>query len=82
MLHRRHQHMRAVGWRVRVLGSGEGEGWTVFLCSCVLAARRGRLRGRARGCGCRSVVLATFLMVSSHLNICFSLAVGPGPPRP
>ena len=37
--------MRAVGWRVRVLGSGEGEGRTVFLCSCVLAARRGRLRG-------------------------------------
>ena len=40
--------MRAVGWRVRLLGSGEGEGRAVFLCSCVLAAHRGRLRGYLR----------------------------------
>ena len=38
--------MRAVGWRARLLGSGEGEVRAVFLCSCVLAARRGRLRGQ------------------------------------
>ena len=62
--------MRAVGWRVRLLGSDEGEGRAVFLCSCVLAARRGRLRGCARGCGGGLVVLATFLMVSSHLTTC------------
>ena len=62
--------MRSVGWRVRLLGSGEGEVRAVLLCSCVLAARRGRLRGRARGCGGGSVVLATFLMVSSHLTPC------------
>jgi len=34
--------MRSVGWRVRLLGSGEGEVRAVLLCSCVLAARRGR----------------------------------------
>eukprot|EP01043_Picozoa_sp_COSAG02_P005482 COSAG02_NODE_148_length_33809_cov_158.369594_26_plen_92_part_00 len=31
MLHRRHRNMRAVGWRVRLLGSGEGRGAP---CSC------------------------------------------------
>ena len=36
--------MLSVGWRVRLLGSGEGEARTVFLCSCMLAARRGRLQ--------------------------------------
>ena len=36
--------MRPVGWRVRLLGSGEGEGRTTFPRSRMLAARRGHLR--------------------------------------
>ena len=62
--------MRPVGWRVRLLGSGEGEGRTTFPRSRMLAARRGHLRGHARGCGGGSVVLTTFLMVPSDLSTC------------
>ena len=38
--------------------------------SFVLAARRGHLRGHARGCGGGSVVLTTFLMIPSYLSTC------------
>eukprot|EP01043_Picozoa_sp_COSAG02_P008105 COSAG02_NODE_252_length_26996_cov_29.825607_22_plen_207_part_00 len=68
MLHQHYRNMCPVGWRVRLLGSGEGEVRTVFSRSFVLAARRGHLRGHARGCGGGSVVLTTFLMIPSYLS--------------
>ena len=60
--------MRPVGWRVRLLGSGEGEVRAVFLCSCVLAARRGRLRGGGQMTYCDQ--LAEIFLRPPTIDLC------------